>query len=842
MTDPSPNRDPGTGSARSAGGSTKCRSVVLVRGVVQGVGFRPFVYRLATEENLAGSIGNDTDGVSIEIEGPPDRLDAFLHRLRSETPPLARIDAVTVRDLPATGETGFRIVASQIKGQVATGIPADAATCPDCLRELLDPSDRRYRYPFLNCTNCGPRFTITRRIPYDRPQTSMAKFRMCPACQAEYDDPLNRRFHAQPNACWQCGPRVWLEEAHSENPSDRHEVPGHTLVGQLLSPSTRSSQRPGALAPEGYAPIAETIDLLLAGQIAAIKGIGGFHLSVDATNPGAVQRLRQRKHRYGKPLAVMVSNLDRARALCELTPEEENLLQTFARPIVLARARAANGIAPEVAPGIPWLGIFLPYAPLQHLLFTDPRVRALVMTSANLSEEPIAIDNDEARQRLGHVADAFLLHDREILERCDDSVVALVDGAPQIVRRARGFVPLGIELPFEVPPLLAVGGHLKSVFTLARGRHAYQSQHLGDLENLIGLEFFEESLAHLMRTFEIEPEVVVRDMHSGYLSSTWANRWAEDRKLPVIEVQHHHAHIAACMAEHNLEGPAIGLSLDGTGYGTDGRIWGGEVLIARLDGPSPASFDRFAHLAYVPMPGGEAAIREPWRMALGHLHAAGMDIDDPFVVQALGTNRKETGILQRMMARSLNSPLTSSCGRLFDAVAALVLRRRAVDYEAQAAIELEGVAMDEPDDIPGYSFELISTASNSATTLGSPGLKLKTREEIRIHSVPMWHQLLADLRANKSPAHIAARFHAGIAQAFVQAALGARTSTRLNHVVLSGGCQHNRRLARLLRAGLEKEGFAVFQHRQVSPGDGGLSYGQAVVGGAMAKHWREQGR
>ena len=436
------------------------RQEVQVRGIVQGVGFRPFVYRIALEEGLAGSIGNDTDGVTIEVEGPEDRIQIFLQRLRAEAPPLARLDSVSTRPMPPTGEQGFRIIASEVHGQVSTGIPADAATCPDCLRELLDPGDRRYRYPFLNCTSCGPRYTITRRIPYDRPQTSMAHFKMCAACQAEYDDPTNRRFHAQPNACWTCGPRLWLTssegiEIHTED------------------------------------PVKTCIDRLMAGDIMAIKGIGGFHLSVDATNESAVMRLRERKHRYGKPLAVTVRDLEAARDLCSLTAEEEALLSTPARPIVLARRRTASGIAASVAPGVPWLGIFLPYAPLQHLLFADLRVRALVMTSANLSEEPIAIDNDEARLRLANIADAFLLHDREILQRCDDSVAAIVDGAPQLLRRARGYVPLSIPLPMDAPPLLAVGGHLKNVFALARGRFAYQSQHLGDLENLTGLKFFE---------------------------------------------------------------------------------------------------------------------------------------------------------------------------------------------------------------------------------------------------------------------------------------------------------------------------------------------------------------
>ncbi len=764
------------------------RRGVLVCGVVQGVGFRPFVYRLAGEEGLAGSIGNDTDGVTIEIEGPAVRVEAFLRRLRGETPPLARIDSIAVRELEATGEAGFRIVSSQVKGQVSTGIPADAATCADCLRELLDPADRRFRYPFLNCTNCGPRFTITRRIPYDRPQTSMAHFPMCAECQAEYDDPTNRRFHAQPNACWKCGPRVWLE----------------TTEGTAISTED---------------PTAETIDRLLSGEILAIKGIGGFHLSVDATSETAVMRLRERKHRYGKPLAVMVRDMDAARTLCDLSEGEEALLQTPARPIVLARAHAGNKIAPSVAPGIPWLGIFLPYAPLQHLLFSDTRVQALVMTSANLSEEPIAIDNSEARTRLGAIADAFLMHDREILQRCDDSVTAVVDRAPQFIRRARGYVPLGVELALEVPPLLAVGGHLKNAFALARGRFAYQSQHLGDLENLTGLEFFKDSLDHLMRTFEIEPETVVHDMHPGYLSTAWAKEWAGERGLRLVAVQHHHAHIAGCMAEHGLRGPVIGLSLDGTGYGTDGRIWGGEVLICEID-----RFERFAHLDYVPMPGGEAAIREPWRMALAHLHAAGCSITDAATLHLLGATEREARVLVRMMERGVNAPLTSSCGRLFDAVAALVMARREVDYEAQAAIELEGAAVDEPD-APGYSMEFADG-------------DWARREPLRMVATPLWRELMKDLRNDVSTARIAARFHAGVAAGFVQAAARARAVTGAARVALSGGCMHNRRLARLLRAGLEAEGFEVFQHRQVSPGDGGLSYGQVAVAAATLERER----
>jgi hydrogenase maturation protein HypF len=762
----------------------RVRRSALIRGVVQGVGFRPFVYRLALEEGLAGFVGNDTGGVTIEIEGPEERVEAFLSRLRCEPPPLARIDSVTVHELAATGDAEFRIVASEVVGRVSTGIPADAATCPDCLRELLDPNDRRYRYPFLNCTNCGPRFTITRSIPYDRPQTSMANFPMCPACQSEYDDPLNRRFHAQPNACWDCGPRVWLVGA------DGIEIAANDAV-------------------------AACIDRLVAGQIIAIKGIGGFHLSVDATSQAAVMRLRQRKRRYGKPLAVMVRDVEAARAICALTAEEESLLSTPARPIVLARRREDCAIADAVAPGIPWLGLFLPYAPLQHLLFADSRVRALVMTSANLSEEPIAIDNDEALARLGAIADAFLMHDREILQRCDDSVAAVVDGAPQLLRRARGFVPLGVSLPFDSPPLLAVGGHLKNVFALARGCFVYQSQHLGDLENLTGLEFFRDSLDHLMRTFEIEPQAVVHDLHPGYLSTTWAREWARERGLPLIAVQHHHAHIAGCMAEHGLTGEVIGLALDGTGYGSDGKIWGGEVLIAKLD-----SFERFAHLDYVPMPGGEAAIKEPWRMAFAHLRAAGLDLES--ASSLAGASMQEARLLDRMIERNVNAPLTSSLGRLFDAVAAVVLNRRVVDYEAQAAIELEGIAVDEPDDEPGYAMEFVS--GNWAA-----------REPLRISAIPLWRALVADLRANVSKACIAARFHAGVSNSFARTAVLARSASGVNQVALSGGCMHNHRLARLLRLKLEAEGFEVFHHSQVNPGDGGLSYGQAVVASSLSE-------
>ena len=607
---------------------------------------------------------------------------------------------------------------------------------------------------------------------------------MCLLSGRIHDDPLNRRFHAQPNACWDCGSRVWLQSNNGK-----------------------------PIAADD--PIATAAERFLAGDIVAMKGIGGFHLSVDATNEDAVERLRERKHRFGKPLAIMVRDLAAVRSICEMTADEEALLQTPARPIVLLRARHGSAIASSVAPKAPWLGVFLPYAPLQHLLFSDPRINVVVMTSANLSEEPIATDNEEAESRLGNIADAFLMHNREILQRCDDSVAAIVDGAPQLIRRTRGYVPLAIDLPFDAPPLLAIGGHLKSVFTLARGRFAYQSQHLGDLENPTSLEFFQEALAHLMHTFEITPEVVVHDMHPGYISTTWAKDWASERGLPLRAVQHHHAHVAACMAEHGLEGPVIGLSLDGTGYGSDGCIWGGEILLARF-----GSFERFGHLEYVPMPGGEAAIREPWRMALAHLHAAEWDISATETSRLVGASPMEVSLLTRMIDRGVNTPLTSSCGRLFDAAAAVVLQCRRVDYEAQAAIELEGIAVDEPD-AGGYPMRVISA-------------NWEDRRPATISAAPLWRELAADIRSGVSQSRVAARFHAGVASAFIEVATLARGATGLERVVMSGGCMHNRRLARLLRSGLEAKGFQVYQHRRVSPGDGGLSYGQAVVAAALS--------
>jgi hydrogenase maturation protein HypF len=753
------------------------RRRVKIAGVVQGVGFRPYLYCLAEELHLGGEVANGTGGVVVEIEGECAQVEEFLRRLPIETPPLAQVESIAVEAIGTRGERGFRIIASDATGHVTTQIPADAATCMDCLREMSDPTNRRYEYPFINCTHCGPRFTITRSIPYDRPQTSMARFTMCSACQAEYDDPRDRRFHAQPNACWACGPRL-------------------TLLGADGIPIA------------GTEPLPVALELLRAGKIVALKGIGGFHLVVDATNAAAVTRLRERKHRFGKPLAVMVRDVQQARELCQVSDPEAALLISKERPIVLLRGLPFHGLAAEVAPGVPWLGVLLPYAPLHHLLLKDDRLRALVMTSANLSEEPIAIANDEAVTRLRGIADAFLVHDREILQRADDSVMQVMERRPQFLRRSRGHVPLPVELPQDAPPILAVGGHLKSVFTLASGRHAYQSQHLGDLESLPSLEFFAEALQHFENIFQVSPEYIVHDLHPGYLSTAWALKQPQ----PKVAVQHHHAHIAGCMAEHGLCGPVIGLALDGTGYGSDGHVWGGEVSIATL-----TSLERFAHLKYVAMPGSEAAVRQPWRMAFAHLYAAiGERVFDSELLARLKVSEHDARLLARLIERGVNSPLTSSCGRMFDAAAALILGRDRVDYEAQAALELEGVAETAWEDFEsGYevSFE------------GDAPLVLNPSR--------LWNELLEDLHRGVAQDTVSTRFHLGIANAYVRAAIAASGQTGIRAVCLSGGVFHNRLLTEIVRQRLHEAGMETYLPWRTCPGDGGLSYGQVAVAAAL---------
>ncbi len=633
----------------------RVRTAIRVEGIVQGVGFRPFVYSLATGLGLTGLVGNDADGVFAEVEGTQAAIDDFVHALRTKAPPLASIDRISAQPMTAAGGTTFVIVASESSGERRTLVSADTATCADCLAEMDDPADRRYHYPFINCTNCGPRFTIIRDVPYDRPLTTMAAFEMCELCAAEYHDPADRRFHAQPTCCPRCGPRLWLT-----GPG------GDRLTGD---------------------PIAAAAGLLISGKILAIKGLGGYHLAVDATSREAAATLRARKHREDKPFAVLAADLDTAHRLCRLDQTAEQVLQSRRRPIVLLPKRPGQ-LAESVAPGNRQLGLMLPYTPLHHLL-ARAAARPIVLTSGNISDEPIAYTDDDARDRLAPIADAFLGHDRAIHLRADDSVVRPFRGRESVLRRSRGYAPEPVRLrniSFR-RPVLACGAELKNTFCLGKGDRAVISQHIGDLENAATLRSFTEGIEHLGRLFDIEPELIAHDLHPDYLSTKYAIDLADRQpSLELIGIQHHHAHIASCLADNGSTGPVIGVAFDGTGYGTDGTIWGGEFLVGDLTG-----MRRAAHLATVPLPGGAAAIRQPWRMAAAYLDAAYPDGDRP-TLSVEQRNDTQWAAITSMARQGVNSPLTSSAGRLFDAVAAILDVRDRINYEGQAAIELEQLA------------------------------------------------------------------------------------------------------------------------------------------------------
>ncbi|MCS6839615.1 MAG: carbamoyltransferase HypF [Roseiflexus sp.] len=766
------------------------RRRLMVRGIVQGVGFRPFVYGLAQRLGLGGFVLNDSDGVTLEIEGSADALDAFEQTLRTTPPPLARIDAISVEAVAPCGETIFRIETSRAAAVRNTLISPDVATCDDCLRELFDPADRRFGYPFINCTNCGPRFTIVLDVPYDRAQTTMHVFPMCPACQAEYDDPLNRRFHAQPNACAACGP---------------------SLAFHWRSTAFRPSLSTDA------SPIEQAAAALAQGAILAIKGLGGYHLACDALDHAAVARLRTRKQREAKPFALMAPDLETIRQLCYVNKDEEALLMSRQRPIVLLDALPDAPVAPSVAPGYATLGIMLPYTPLHHLLLrayaaaASGRLPVLVMTSGNLSDEPIAYRDDDAAMRLASIADGMLTHNRDIHMRCDDSVARIVAGGVQLLRRSRGYAPEPVTLALRFPkPLLAVGGHLKNTFCLAKGHDAFLSHHIGDLENLETLTSFREGVRHFARLFDCHPEVVAYDLHPEYLATKEA--LASDIPLK-IGVQHHHAHIASVLAEHGIEGPVIGVAADGTGYGLDGAIWGCEVLIADL-----RNFVRFAHLAYIPLPGGDAAVRQVWRIGATYLWRAFgdafLDLNIPFVQRI---NRQRWALIARMIERGVNAPPTSSLGRLFDAVAAIVGIRDHALYEGQAAIELETAAGS--DDRP-YPFALLE---------GAP---------LRIDPLPTIRAIVADLQTGAPVAQVSGRFHGTVAEALAQTCERARATGAPATVALSGGVFQNRRLTERLVARLEQSGFRVLLNRRVPPNDGGLCLGQAAVAAARLDNLR----
>lgn len=768
-------------------------SYIHITGVVQGVGFRPFVYNLATELNLVGWVLNSSSGVEIEAIGPAAALKTFCERLESEAPPLARIEKVAVKRIPASNvelpePDSFSIRHSEAKPGEFQPISPDIAICDDCLEELFDPGDRRYRYPFINCTNCGPRFTIIEDIPYDRPQTTMAPFEMCPDCQAEYDDPTDRRFHAQPNACPVCGPRVVLQ-----------------MLEQNGEPATQSG---------GDDAVRATRQALVDGHIMAVKGLGGFHLACDATNDEAVKTLRERKGRVDKPFALMAFDLDAVRQFCSVNEAERSLLTSRERPIVLLEEQSGSPISPAVAPGNNTLGVMLPYTPLHYVLLepTDGFPAALVMTSGNYSEEPIATGNQEALERLGGLADAFLLNNREIHARCDDSVTRVFEGKELPVRRSRGYAPYPVHLPYQVPQILAVGGELKNTFCLTRDQYAFLSQHIGDMENYETLTFFQEMVEQLKRTFRIEPSIIVHDLHPGYLSTRYAKEESANYDSH-IAVQHHHAQVASCMAEHGLPGerPVIGVAFDGTGYGTDGAIWGGEFLIMDY-----ASAQRVAHLKYVPLPGGDAAIRRPYRIALAHLWAAGVPWDED-VPAVKAASSQEKLILRQQLERRVNTIPTSSNGRLFDAVSALAGVRQEINYEAQAAIELESLV--ESGVRETYPFDY-DEATSPVTA---------------IDPAPLIRAVVSDVKAGVPQNVIAARFHNAVAEMILDVCLQVRKKSGIDEVVLSGGVFQNVALLERTLPRLREAGLTAYTHHLVPPNDGGLSLGQAMIAAARSQ-------
>lgn len=779
------------------------RQQITVSGIVQGVGFRPFVFRLAGRLDLSGWVCNTPAGVIIEVQGPADQLSLFTTALTSEAPPLAVVDQVTAQPLPViAAETSFTIRPSS-SGEHLIQIAPDGDLCPDCLRELFDPADRRFRHPFITCTNCGPRYSIIASIPYDRPRTTMAPFPFCPDCAREYADPMDRRFHAQPVACPACGPTLSLVD------------------GQ------------GTMLPDD--PITAAAALLRAGKIVAVKGVGGFHLAADAWNDVAVAELRRRKRRSDKPFAVMVADLEHAAELVELDDLAARLLTVPERPIVILKNRdqglgtgdqqnltygdqglgtgkKPNSIAPSVAPGNGYLGVMLPVTPVQHLLLAAVG-QPLVMTSGNVADEPIAIGNEEALTALGQIADAFLLHNREILVRCDDSVLRVFRGNPLFYRRARGYTPRMVRLPAAQPAVLAVGAELKGSICLTRGSEAFPSQHLGDLQHAATMDVLAATSRHLQQLLEITPTVVAHDLHPDFLST----HYAEGLGLPCFGVQHHHAHLAACLAEHQATEPAIGVIFDGTGLGPDGTVWGGEFLIGDY-----RAFRRAGHFRQVPLPGGDAAIREPRRMALAYLFDSfGADFGGQPLPPLADLSPDDLALYRQILAKRLNAPLTSSCGRLFDAVAALLGIRQTVSYEGQAAIELEALAetaASNPDPLP--------------FTLG------RCDDCWELDFRPTITALVAAVAHNVSIADLALAFHRTLAVATLAVCDRLRQETGLHQVALSGGVFQNRLLTEELAMVLETAGFTVLVQRLLPPNDGCIALGQAVVVGQQLQSTR----
>ncbi|MBM3475333.1 MAG: carbamoyltransferase HypF [Armatimonadetes bacterium] len=752
------------------------RWLVRVLGIVQGVGFRPFIHRLARRHSLAGSVLNYAGGVDIEIEGPEAALEAFVADLQAERPPIALIESIATETLPVSGDPEFRILPSRDGESGPILVSPDVAICADCDRELGDPADRRHRHPFINCTNCGPRYTIIRAMPYDRPNTSMAVFPMCDRCRAEYGDIDNRRFHAQPVACPQCGPMLAYREP----------------------------------AAAGEAALAAAVEALREGKIVAAKGLGGFHLACDALNDASVRLLRERKGREEKPFALMAPNLEAIRRFCEVPDYTLGLLQGAQKPICLLPKLADNPIAPSVAPDSACFGVMLPYTPLHRLLLEQGGFTALVMTSGNLSDEPLATDNGEAFRRLGHIADGFLFHDREILVGCDDSVVRPTSAGTIMMRRARGYAPFPVRLPHAQLPVLALGAHLKNTICLTKDDYAFCSQHLGDLDDAETLRFLERSVEHLASILRVEPEAIACDLHPDYLSSRHAEELADRRDLPLVAVQHHHAHVVSVMAERGATEPVVGVACDGTGLGDDGTVWGCEIMVA-----DAAGYERKAHLAYVPLPGGDRAIREPWRMGATYLdRALGADFADaldlPF---CRDLDRNAWALLRALVERGLNAPQASSAGRLFDAVAAVTGVQQVCTYEGQAAMRLEALAED-TDRL--YPFDL---SESDGLTAMEPAALIRA--------------IVDDLRRGRRVAEISGAFHNTFVAMLASTAMRVAREAGLNRVALSGGTFQNARVLTGLCRALTEAGFEPLIHDQIPCNDGGLSLGQAVVAAAQ---------
>ncbi len=764
-----------------------CRVRISVSGIVQGVGFRPHVYNLALSKGLAGFVLNTSSGVIIEAEGQD--ADIFAEALMRDVPPLARIDMLQTERIPLTGGIGFEIRESVPSRDEFALISPDIATCPECLREVYDAENRRYLYPFTNCTNCGPRYSIITDTPYDRPNTTMREFGMCPECASEYEYPADRRFHAQPLACPDCGPDV-------------------TFYGNEG-------------ATTGRGAITEAIKALKEGLVVAIKGLGGYQLVCDAKKGEAVKKLRRRKRRSQKPFALMAGSMEEINEICHVSEEERNLLTGRARPIVLLLKKSgADGIiSPDVAPGNNRLGFMLPYTPLHHLLFNNPDIQnpagVLVMTSGNLSDEPIVIDNDEATEKLSGISDCSLTHNRGIYMRVDDSVARITGGLPRLIRRARGYAPEPIEMGRELPDILACGGELKNTLCITKGRYAIISQHIGDLNNIENMFFFRETLEHMKKIFHAKPTIIAYDLHPDYLSSRFALDYKPAGSEPLlVGVQHHHAHICSCMAENGFEGKVIGVAFDGTGFGTDGNIWGGEFLIADYN-----SFRRFAHLNYMRLPGGDHAIREPWRAALSCMFQAfgreGLDIFNRIKPGICGA--KEANLLLKMLERGVNSPLSSGMGRLFDAVSSLIGLKDSITFEGEAAIALEMAAYGCRDVGEPYPYGLSSEA---------------TEEGFVVDTSPLICALVDDITRGIPSAEMAMKFQNTVAVMIIEVSDLARKTAGLRTVALSGGVFQNALLLELVESGLAGQGFRVLTHSRVPSNDGCISLGQAAVSAA----------